>query len=135
MNILHVLAVATLSLFLIVSANAKTIHNDPGGFVIDYAKEANRLAKTGEKVIIDGKCYSACTLFLSLPNACVTLRSRLGFHSGEGAPKRVIEYANKLVMATYPPKVRAWIKKKGGLTDKLLVLKGEELIGKVRICE
>lgn len=127
------LAFALSSMFSITYG--KTIHRDGGGFIVEYAKEANRLARTGEPVIIDGICNSACTIYLGLPNTCVTPRSRLGFHSGKGGPKRVIEYANKLIMEMYPPKVRAWVRSKGGLTSKLIVLQGKELLERVRVCK
>lgn len=137
MNTLRVLVVATLFLFLTVSANAKIIHNDRGGLIIDYVHEVGRLTRKGEPVRIDGLCQSACTLYLAVPGSCVTARSQLSFHRSSGPPeaKKLLPLMDKYVMAMYPPKVRAWIKSKGGLTSRLIYLQGKELIGKVRICK
>jgi hypothetical protein len=35
--------------------------------------------------------------------------------------------ATRTVTASYPPGVRAWIKKRGGLTQKPIYLRGKEL--------
>src|SRR5262252_1535665 len=86
-------------------------------------------------VIIDGPCLSACTLVLStIPHnrICVTRRAVLGFHAPQwyyprtGQTMRASE-ATRLVTASYPPAVRTWIKGRGGLTQKIIYLRGKEL--------
>src|SRR5215469_10885061 len=65
-------------------ANALTIINDPGGFIPMYVAQIRRVAATGERVIIDGNCLSACTMTLGIippQNVCATPRAVLGFHS------------------------------------------------------
>ena len=63
---------------------------------------------------------------------CVTRRAVLGFHAPRwfyprtGQTTRAPE-ATRTVTASYPAGVRAWIKKRGGLTQKVIYLRGKEL--------
>jgi hypothetical protein len=62
----------------------RRITNDRGGLIAAYTVRYQRLASSGESVIIDGLCASACTMVLSaLPydKICVTPRATLGFHA------------------------------------------------------
>jgi hypothetical protein len=56
------------------------VRDDPGGILQDRFKEVERLRKSGVRVEIQGKCNSACTLYLGLPQTCVHPGARLGFH-------------------------------------------------------
>jgi hypothetical protein len=85
-------------------------------------------------VVIDGPCLSACTLVLSMvPNnrICVTRRAILGFHAARSIDARGHLYAepeaSELVLEAYPSPVRGWILRRGGLTSRLLLLRGREL--------
>ena len=60
-------------------ADTAVIRNDGGGNVSDYIRTRERLAKL-DSVRIEGKCYSACTIFTTLPNACVHPAAAIGFH-------------------------------------------------------
>ncbi len=91
-------------------------------------------AHSGERVVIDGPCLSACTLVLSMvPNnrICVTRRAVLGFHAARSIDTRGRMYAepeaSELVLEAYPSAVRGWIVRRGGLTSRLLLLRGREL--------
>jgi hypothetical protein len=56
----------------------------PGGEVGSHLKLFAVLRASGQRIVIDGPCYSACTLVLSVvPNRriCVTRRAVLGFHA------------------------------------------------------
>ena len=90
--------------------------------------------EVGERVVIDGPCLSACTLLLStIPNnrICVTRRAILGFHAARSVDRRGRTYAepeaSHLVLEAYPAPVRGWIVRRGGLTSRLLLLRGREL--------
>jgi hypothetical protein len=98
--------------------------------------------QSGEKVVIDGPCLSACTLVLStIPQnrICVTKRAVLGFHAPRiidrqsGRSTRAPE-ATRIVINSYPPGVRAWIRKRGGLSQKIIYLRGRELQAMYRRC-
>jgi hypothetical protein len=89
---------------------------------------------SGQRVVIDGPCLSACTLVLSMvPNSriCVTRRAILGFHAARSIDRRGRMYAepeaSELVLEAYPAPVRSWILRRGGLTSRLLLLRGREL--------
>jgi len=106
----------------------------PGGQVGPFLDLFERVRASGERVVIDGPCLSACTLVLSLvPNEriCVTHRAVLGFHAARSIDRRGRMYAepeaSELVLQAYPAPVRGWIRSRGGLTSRLLVLRGREL--------
>jgi hypothetical protein len=106
----------------------------PGGEVGPFLDLFERLRASGERVVIDGPCLSACTLVLSMvPNdrICVTRRAILGFHAARSVDPRGRMYAepeaSDLVLEAYPSAVRGWIRHRGGLTSRLLLLRGREL--------
>jgi len=106
----------------------------PGGQVGPFLDLFERVRNSGERVVIDGPCLSACTLVLStVPNEriCVTRRAVLGFHGARSIDQRGRMYAepeaSQAVLAAYPSAVRNWISRRGGLTSRLLLLRGREL--------
>jgi hypothetical protein len=106
----------------------------PGGQVGPFLDLFERVRASGERVVIDGPCLSACTLVLSLvPNdrICVTRRAILGFHGARSVDRRGRTYAepeaSELVLEAYPAPVRNWIRHRGGLTSHLLLLHGRDL--------
>jgi hypothetical protein len=118
------------------------IRSSLGGAVEDYLRFFSQVRQSGERVIIDGPCLSACTLVLStIPKnrICVTSRAVLGFHAARwvdprtGRMSRAPE-ATRIVTQSYPAGVRAWIKKRGGLTGKVIYLRGRELGSLYRRC-
>ena len=105
-----------------------------GGEVGPFLDLFQRVRASGERVVIDGPCLSACTLVLSMvPNdrICVTRRAILGFHAARSIDRRGRMYAepeaSRDVEAAYPAPVRDWIGRRGGLTSRLLLLRGREL--------
>jgi hypothetical protein len=105
-----------------------------GGQVGPFLDLFERVRASGERVVIDGPCLSACTLVLSMvPNdrICVTRRAILGFHAARSIDPRGGIYAepeaSELVLEAYPSAVRGWIRHRGGLTSRLLLLRGREL--------
>jgi len=63
---------------------AVRIGQDRGGRIGAYVDKYQGLRSSGEMVIIDGSCVSACTIVLgSVPHdrICVTSRANLGFHA------------------------------------------------------
>jgi hypothetical protein len=106
----------------------------PGGQVGPFLDLFERLRASGERVVIDGPCLSACTLVLSVvpdDRICVTRRAILGFHAARSIDQRgrmtAEPEASEVVLATYPAAVRGWIRSRGGLTSRLLLLRGREL--------
>jgi hypothetical protein len=106
----------------------------PGGQVGPFLDLFERVRDSGERVVIDGPCLSACTLVLSMVPAeriCVTRRAVFGFHAARSMDRRGRMYsepeASALVLQAYPSGVRNWIIQRGGLTSHLLLLRGREL--------
>jgi hypothetical protein len=113
---------------------AVRISDDRGGRIGSYIEAFAALRGTGEMVVIDGPCLSACTLILGiLPGnqVCVTQRARLGFHAawqpGFNGRPATSNMGTQVLMEVYPPKVRSWIRRKGGLSRKMIFLTGREL--------
>jgi hypothetical protein len=112
------------------------IEASPGGDVVPFLAFFSALRQSGERVVIDGPCLSACTLVLSTIPAsriCVTRRAILGFHAAKVVDQNGGQYpaearaATRVVARTYPAPIRAWIARHGGLTGKPLFLYGREL--------
>src|SRR3954471_5998469 len=106
----------------------------PGGQVGPFIELFDRVRASGERVVIDGPCLSACTLVLmTVPTEriCVTRRAVLGFHAARSVDRRGRMYAepeaSKAVQEAYPEPVRNWISRHGGLTSRMLMLRGREL--------
>ena len=120
------------------------ITRDFGGYVEPYKAKYAKLRDRKERVIIDGICNSACTLVLGivpLNRICVTPRASLGFHQAYydkrwTAGLRVTSVAGTdELMSYYPPAVKAWIAKKGGLAAQMKrVFNGTDLWAIVDPC-
>jgi hypothetical protein len=126
---------AALGAFAVAPAQAEVrILGSPGGQVGPFLDLFEEVRSSGERVVIDGPCLSACTLVLSMvPNdrICVTRRAVLGFHAARSIDRRGRMYAepeaSEAVLEAYPAPVRNWIRRRGGLTSRLLLLRGREL--------
>src|SRR6201987_708580 len=67
------------------------ILSSPGGPVVPYVKVFEAVRDSGERVVIDGPCLSACTLVLSIgppERICITRRAVLGFHAARSVDAR-----------------------------------------------
>lgn len=133
---------AVLSLSASAQAFADVrIYSSPGGNVGTYLDFYSKVRRSGERVVIDGPCYSACTLVLStIPRSrvCVTRRAVLGFHAPEVVGDNGRAYHSRSVtqamLASYPPSVRSWIRRHGGLRTNLIYLRGRDLTAMYRRC-
>jgi hypothetical protein len=106
-------------------ASTPAIIVDGGGLVDRYLQQTNLYARTGQELRLLN-CRSACTMAISLPNACVYPNSVLKFHAAYNANTKEIDtgWSDKL-MSMYPPRVRARL---GQLERPYKVLYGKELI-------
>jgi hypothetical protein len=117
------------------------IADDHGGRIGTYVDRYQGLRSSGETVVIDGLCASACTIILnSVPHdkICVTSRATLGFHAAWdfGSNGRAITNpeATQMLYSMYPLPVRRWIASRGGLTPHMLFLRGKVLQAMYRPC-
>jgi hypothetical protein len=123
-----------------VSATMR-ISGDRGGLITAYAERFAAARARGERVIIDGACLSACTLAIGmLPRrqVCATPNALLGFHAAwlrTAAGGRVTSQdATQAMYEIYPSDVRKWIDHRGGLSERLILLKGRELAAMMPAC-
>jgi hypothetical protein len=135
-------AVAAATVISSPSAHATMrLANDPGGLIAAYQHKFERARATGERVIIDGSCLSACTLAIGLvprEQVCATPKAVLGFHAAwQPTPwggRAVSVPATQHMMNIYRPELQGWINARGGLTPHMIFLKGTELNGMVQAC-
>ncbi len=136
------LLAAALILGSAISASAEVrIRSSAGGEVGSYLMLFELVRQSGERVIIDGPCLSACTLVLSIVpkhRICVTPRAVLGFHAAIAIDRQGRKYsaaaATRVIAETYPAPVRAWIGRHGGLSSRILLLRGRELAALYPAC-
>jgi hypothetical protein len=124
------------------ASSAVRIKGDPGGQIGPYLEKMAALRGSGERVIIDGPCLSACTMVLGViprERICVTPRARLGFHAawhpGSNGRPVASPQATQLLMNIYPAHVRSWIERRGGLSPRMMYLSGRELAAMYQTCE
>ncbi len=137
------LASAALSFVGFAPAFAEVhIVNDPGGEVSEYVQKFHELSEAGERLVIDGPCLSACTLFTAFiprDHVCVTRRAVLGFHAAsyfDDASRSLVptRKGTALIMRLYPPEIRSWIERHGGLSPHILAMRGKELTALYDTC-
>ena len=139
-----VLAGALASVLMTCAASADIrIVNDPGGEVSAYVRKFHEVRASGERVVIDGPCLSACTLLTGIvprDHVCVTGRAVLGFHAASyynDASRSLVptREGSRVVMRYYPSDIRSWIDRHGGLTPQLITLHGRELTAMYQTCQ
>jgi hypothetical protein len=136
------LTVAAAAALTASSAGAMiVIKADRGGLITDYAERFLSARATGEQVVIDGACLSACTLVVAMlprDKICATHNAVLGFHAAWRPTKNGGKVsslpASQAMMDVYPADLRTWIARRGGLTTKMIYLQGRELAAIVPPC-
>jgi len=126
-----------------VAAAEVRIVSDPGGEVASYIRKYQEVRVSGDQVVVDGPCLSACTLLTALVpknRICVTSRAVLGFHAAsyfDDASRTLVptREGSRLVMRLYPAEIRSWIMRHGGLQPALIELRGRELAAMYRSCQ
>jgi hypothetical protein len=138
------LASAVVSILASTIALAEVrIESDPGGEVSAYLHRFHQIRDSGQQVVIDGPCLSACTLVTGIVprnRICVTGRAVLGFHAAsyyDDVSRRLVptRAGSRLVMSLYPSEIRHWIQRHGGLTPQLIRLRGSELSSLYHTCQ
>src|SRR5208282_5597194 len=119
-------ALASALVTTVASADMRIV-DDRGGEISAYLRKFHDMRVSGERLVIDGPCLSACTLFTALiprDQVCVTRRAVLGCHAASYyddtrrslVPTRA---GTRLIMRINPPQIRSWIARHGGLTPRL----------------
>jgi hypothetical protein len=138
-----VVAVVACTMASSVASAEVRIVGDPGGEVASYLRKYQDVRDSGQQVVIDGPCLSACTLLTALvpkSRICVTSRAVLGFHAAsyyDDASRSLVptREGSRLVMRLYPAQIRNWIMSHGGLRPNLIELRGRELAAMYRSCQ
>jgi hypothetical protein len=119
------------------------IRRDIGGDISVYQSRIKQWIKERRRIIIDGPCASACTIYLASPHLCITRRAQFWFHAGYvefnagynfKIPSR--HWSNEM-LRHYPKPVLNYINRHGGLREMAYVipaLQGNELRQMVRAC-
>ena len=117
------------------------ITGDRGGQIGRYVDRYQKLRSSGQKVMIDGLCASACTIVLAaIPRdkICVTPNANLAFHAawdfGDHGHVVTNPEATQVLYSMYPPQIQRWISSRGGLTHRMIFLRGKQLEMMYRPC-
>jgi len=129
------IACALFAIFLTNTCEAAIrIQDDSGGPLGDYILRFSNVSRSGEQIVIDGRCCSACTAVIGLVRTnriCVTPRAVLGFHAALAPDHRgalvVDPDATRLMLDIYPKRIRDWLKTNGGLDAHMIYLSGADL--------
>ncbi|MDB6180755.1 hypothetical protein [Paracoccus fistulariae] len=87
----HITPVLAVFLILAISGAAEAriidrgqfidVVDDRGGNVVEMTQTRSKLENSGKIVRIRGYCRSACTMLITMRNACLGPRARVGFHA------------------------------------------------------
>ena len=135
------LSAMLLAAYATPAAATMRISEDRGGQIGRYLQAFAMLRSSGERVVIDGNCLSACTLILGMiprSRICATSRAVLGFHAAwmpgrDGRPV-TSSLGTQELWKIYPRRVRRWINRHGGLSRQMIYLQGRALYRIVPSC-
>jgi hypothetical protein len=117
--------------------NQSTVHvvgNDRGGTIRTRLRELGQLRKAQTRVEVSGRiCYSTCTMFLGLPNACISPNTTFGFHGpsnyGRAAAPATFNRASEIIARYYPLQLRDWYMTKARYSiNRMHKIKGSQII-------
>lgn len=127
--------------FAQTASSSVRISDDRGGNIGQYWSRYMAVRDSGKWVVIDGTCTSACTMVLGIvpyDRICVTSNAVLGFHAawrpGFLGFKVINEPATQTLLRLYPPAIRQWIARHGGLGTDMMYLSGSELLAIYHEC-
>jgi hypothetical protein len=116
------------------------IYYDSGGQIGSYLSKYNAIRMSGQHVVIDGTCASACTLLLgSVPRnrICVTKNAVLAFHSAWSISLTGVHASRPgtlYMWAHHPDGVRHWISRHGGLRSETIYMRWPEVATLFPVC-
>ena len=85
------------------------VSNNRGGNVMQMVRMREQLARSGKTVRIRGYCRSACTILITMPNACLGPKARIGFHAPRLPGTQIIPpYVDQIMGSFY----------RGGIRDR-----------------
>ena len=139
---LVLLVAALLASGLNPASATMRISEDRGGQIGHYLQAFSMLRTSGENVVVDGNCLSACTLLLGViprDRICATGNARFGFHAAwnydDTGHKVTSVSATQTLIDIYPPTIRTWIARRGGLSPHMKYMRGRDLAGLYHSCQ
>ncbi|MFV2034775.1 MAG: hypothetical protein ACC631_06655 [Halocynthiibacter sp.] len=110
------------------------VSNDRGGLVGRRAEQIETIRATRQRVEIRGRiCLSSCTMYLGLPNTCISPDTSFGFHGpsfyGTALSPADFEYWSAVIASYYPQPLRDWYMREGRTRiSNYFRISGRELI-------
>lgn len=110
------------------------VGNDRGGLLLDRIENIRQLRATGQQIQIQGNiCYSTCTMYLGLPQTCISPETTFGFHGpssyGRALDADTFRRASSLIARHYPAPLREWYMREGRHEIRMLYrFTGSEII-------
>ena len=116
--------------------NQISISNNNGGYIIEYALRKALINRSGSKVRFSGRCASACTMFLGLPQhkMCIAPGASFHFHMPRAGSVGATHQAKRFLYRNYPGWVRSWIASRGGLSSTLIKMDHSYASKFIRAC-
>src|SRR4029078_6872909 len=111
-------AVALVLLALLSTASHGAGSSAPyamGGYFTRYDPIVARFNRSGELFRIEGRCQSACTLFLGVRNVGVERGASLGFHGGRGGKGEISVSSTRHMRAAYNERLRRYLDDRHGV--------------------
>ncbi|WP_281982821.1 hypothetical protein [Thalassorhabdomicrobium marinisediminis] len=119
----------------------QVVGNDRGGLLYDRLVALRDLRASNTGVQIRGRvCYSTCTMYLGLPDVCVSPQTTFGFHGPSSYGRRLasadFEMTSRMIAAHYPAPLRNWYLSEGRYRlSGLYYLDGQQIINMgIRAC-
>ncbi|WP_146036514.1 hypothetical protein [Pseudotabrizicola formosa] len=109
------------------------IHHDMGGRLDRRQDEIRKLRRSGQAVELRGKCYSACTMYLGLPNVCVSPEATFGFHGPQRLfgqmPRDLFDHWSDVMSHNLRPPLQRWFMSEARFVgQQVMILPGSALI-------
>lgn len=94
------------------TANAIIVRSDRGGYIGQRDRQISALRAQGTRVELQGTCLSSCTMYLSLPNVCISPKAVFGFHgpsrNGEALSPTDFDRWSQVMARHYREPIRSW---------------------------
>ena len=113
---------------------------DGGGLPMPRAATIKQMTRVGTTVRIEGRCNSACTMYLAVPNVCVAPDAVLGFHSAwsvHATDRMYIGVINQFVSRHYPDNLKSLFLSDYSKSVEFTYLTGQQVhdLDGVRLCD
>lgn len=110
------------------------IGDDRGGGVRARILQIREMRAKGNPVRIEGRiCLSSCTMYIGMPETCVSPNTTFGFHGPSlgGRPMDPVDFENtsRIIASFYPEPIRTWYMNEGRtVIDGVFRMSGAEVI-------